>query len=57
MSDKNQKSRSSPGSGPGRTFYMIVGGVLVVGVVALLVARSGGGDQGPALVPVDAYGV
>jgi len=52
MSGKNQKSRSSPGSGPGRTFYMIVGGVLVVGVVALLVARSGGGDQGPALIPV-----
>lgn len=52
MSGKNQKSRSSPGSGPGRTFYMIVGAVLVVGVVALLVARSGGGDPGPALIPV-----
>lgn len=52
MSGKNQKSRSSPSSGPGRTFYMIVGAVLVVGVVALLVARSGGGDQGPALIPV-----
>ena len=52
MSGKNQKSRSSPGSGPGRTFYMIVGAVLVVGVVALVVARSGGGDQGPALIPV-----
>jgi protein-disulfide isomerase len=31
---------------------MIVGAVLVVGVVALVVARSGGGDQGPALIPV-----
>ncbi|MCZ6477659.1 MAG: DsbA family protein, partial [Gemmatimonadetes bacterium] len=39
-------------SGPGRTFYMIVGAVLVVGVVALLVARAGGGDPGPALIPV-----
>lgn len=52
MSGKNRKSRSSPSSGPGRTFYMIVGAVLVVGVVALVVARSGGGDQGPALIPV-----
>ncbi|MEE8176209.1 MAG: thioredoxin domain-containing protein [Gemmatimonadota bacterium] len=52
MSGKNQKSRSSSSSGPGRTFYMIVGAVLVVGVVALLVARSGGGDTGPALIPV-----
>jgi len=52
MSARNQKTRSSPASGPSRTFYVIVGVVLVVGVVALLVARSGSGDQGPALIPV-----
>lgn len=53
MSKKSGGTSSGDGSGPGRTFYLVLGALLVAGVVALFMARDGGeGDQGQAPQPV-----
>ena len=49
MSNQSRK-RSAGGSGPGRAFYLAISAIVVVGIAALLLARSG--DTGPTEIPV-----
>lgn len=46
VAKKRGDKKANDGSGPGRTFYLILGGLLVVGVAALFMARGGDGDGG-----------
>lgn len=48
MSNQSRK-RSAGGSGPGRGFYLAIPAIVVVGIAALLLARSG--DTGPTEIP------
>lgn len=53
---KGKKSPGEDGSGPGVKFYLVLGGLLLAGVVALWMAR-GGDDAGQRPQPVSATAV
>ena len=48
--NNQSRNRSAGGSGPGRVFYLAILVVVIGGIVALWLARSG--DAGPTEIPV-----
>jgi len=47
---KRSQNRPASGSGPGRTFYLAIGAIVIIGIAGLLLAR--GGDDGPLEIPI-----